>query len=64
MSLKKLAQSSGRDTVCRLLPHTPSPCNCRVLLSQELFLLLLRVEKGTHFNLDEEVLNMACLTSI
>lgn len=27
-----------------LLHPTPSPCNCRVLLSQELFLLLLRVK--------------------
>lgn len=60
----KASQSSGRYTFNSLLRRTPSPCNCRVLLSQELFLLLLRVEPGLRLNLEEKEFIMACLFSV
>lgn len=43
---------------------TPSSCNCRVLLSQDIFLVLFSVDAGIYLNLKEKELIAACIKTI
>lgn len=43
---------------------TPSSCNCRVQLSQYVFLVLLRVDAGIYLHLKESDFIAACITTI